>query len=867
MGYAKTTSLFLLLFCLLGVPSSAMAGFGIENFAVSARNADGTIDELAASHPFLLDVHLSMDTNVSGEPEGSVKTIKLDLPPGMVGNALAVPRCSPAEFQSTPPQCGGSTQVGILHGAITGMGHVNLPVFNLVSVPGHAATFGVMVNGEPILEQLNLAGTGAASSIRLSITLPAAPTIVDIQEEIWGVPADRAHDPERTCRGAADQQAGACLLGPEEPLLTLPASCGEPMRTTLAATSYDLPPVTAVATALSRDGGGNPRPLVGCEDIPFEPKFTATTDAAALSPTPLEIGIEVPQHESLGVTPAAPLAGLEIALPAGLTLNPSAGSWLAGCSPAAIAESPAGCPASSRLGSIVLHTPLIDHSLQGSVYLATPGANPFGTRYAIYLAIEDEAGGIAMKIPARLEADPADGRLIAVAPELPPVPIADLDLEFAGGPRAPLASPPSCGKYSTDAVFTPTTAPFAPPATRTSTFSTSTGPWGGACPPPEAERNAAPSLQAGTESPRAGGDSSLTIHLSREDADQHFGSFDLTLPPGLVANLGSAPIGTTVGDVRVRAGIGPEPSTLGGTVRLGGPYRGAPYSLEISVPAKVGPFDLGTIVQRAAIEVDPLTAQISVHSDPLPRILAGVPLELRSLSVDLDRPGFVRNPTSCEPMAIAGSATTSLGQTVPLSTRFQVGDCAALAFKPQLSLRLTGRLGRNGHPGLHAVYKGDPGGAAPAGLSFDLPPGELLDLGHVRALCPRQLAADRCPAGSLLGSLRLESPFLAGSAAGPIYLREPARGLPDLIAEVRSGGLRFVLHGRTFVRKGRLAVGFGSLPDIPLSRAVLDVPGGRSGILVNSRALCPRAGVVTGTATAHNGMKHRLRLRPQVGRC
>lgn len=856
--------LALVLLALLLLPGRAYAGFGVSEFTFAAVNADGTSDEIAASHPFALDVHLAMNAAGGGEPEGLLHGIQLDLPTGMMGNPAALPRCSPTEFEGFVPRCDGSTQIGIVRGVVTGLGQIQVPVYNLVPVQGAAAAFGGSANGNRFIQSLSLVGSGAAGSIRLSGTLPPEPQIVDVEEEIWGVPADPEHDAERICWSAGGSKIEGCPAGVgEKPLLTLPASCAEPMRTTLTATSLDSPPEVAVATDVSRDAGGDPWPLVGCELVPFDPKVTLQAEGAALAPTGLAVGIELPQQEAVGVTPTAPLTAFRIALPAGLALNPAAGSWLGSCPPAATS-----CPPSSRLGSVKLRTPLVDHELSGSIYLATPGANPFAARYAIYLAIEDEASGTSLKIPGRLDADASDGRLTAIVPEMPQVPFSDLELEFAGGARAPLASPPLCGRYSGDATLSPSTVPFEVPAQRAATFTLTSGERGAPCPPPEALRNPAPAFHAGSEGPVAGGGDPFVVRISRQDGDQHLGSFRLTLPPGLTANLASFPIGARVGSAQVNAGVGPEPARLEGSVYLGGPYEGAPYSLETVVPARVGPFDLGPIVQRAALEIDPVTAQISVRSDPLPQILGGVPLELRSLELDFDRPGFIRNPTSCEPMAITGTATTRLGQTAPLSDRFQVGDCAALAFHPKLSLGLSGALGRNGHPGVRAVLRGDPSGAALASAGFTLPAGELLDLGHLRELCPRGAPAAGCPRDSRLGNLRLISPFVDGALEGPIYLREPGRGLPGLVAEVRSGQLRFVLHGRTGSSGGRLTVRFGSLPDIPLSKAVLSLGGGRRGVVVNSRSLCARPGVATATATAHNGMQRRLQVSPHLkGSC
>jgi hypothetical protein len=754
-------------------------------------------------------------------------------------------------------------------------------VYNLATPQGFVAAFGIPLIEERFVQHLKLAGTGGSTSSRLNGTLPLEPVIVDVEEEIWGVPADPAHDQERVCQGANNQLIEGCSAGVEKrPLLTLPASCAEPLRATVTGTSLGPPSQTSVASAVSRDAGGNPQPLVGCEAVPFDPGVTFQTDAAALALTALTVGVEIPQHEAVGVTPAAPLAGLDIALPAGLAINPSAGPWLSGCPPAAIGlesppgveppvfgEGPTSCPASARLGSVTLGTPLVDHGLSGSIYLATSFANPFATRFAIYLVIEDEATGTILKIPGRLDADPAEGRLTATIPELPPLPFSDLELEFAGGPRAPLVNLAGCGRYATEATFTPSTAPFGVAVTRRAGFTISEGAGGTPCPPAEAERNAAPSFRAGTEVPVAGGSSPLSIHLSREDVDQRLGSFELTLPPGLTANLGSAPLGAAVGSVKVEAGLGPRPLALSGTVYLEGPYQGAPYSLKIVVPAQAGPFDLGTIVQRAALSINPDNAQISVRSDPFPQILAGVPLELRGLTVDLDRPGFIRNPTSCEPMAIAGSATTSLGQVVPLSDRFQVGDCAALPFNPKLAISLSGAIGRNGHPALRAVLRGDPDGAAPASMELALPGDELLDLRHIGALCSRGLAPDRCPPGSRLGGISFEGPFLATPLAGSVYLRAPKNRLPGLVADLRSGPLHLEVDGQ-IATAGRLSVRFPSIPDIPLSKAVLSLVGGRRGIIVNSRALCSRPSAAEASVSAHSGKRRRLRVPVRLGsRC
>jgi hypothetical protein len=861
---------------LLVAPAGA-AAFSVESFTVMARNADGTVDELAGTHPFSLEVHAAVDTTNSGGPAEPLRQVEVSLPPGLVGNSLDTPRCS----ADSPASCSGSNQVGILQFTAVGLGQVTVPVYNLSPAFGYAGAFGVTIGSESLVQQLRLSGVGGAGSIRLSSLISPSLGITEVDEQIWGVPADPAHDAERVCRSATGDIIEGCSSGAELlPLLTLPGSCSGPLVNKLTATSFGLSPVTAVAFALSRDASGNPRPLNGCAGVPFQPRLSVQSEGAALASSAFKVGLEVPQYEGADVTAAASVQRLEIKLPDGFALNPSAGSWLSGCPLAAVGlesapgteppdfdEEPAECPPSSGLGTVKLRTPLIDHELEGAIYLATPFANPMDSRYAIYLVIEDEATGTVLKVPARIDADAGNGRLTATIPELPQFPFEDLELEFSGGTRALLVSPTECGRYTTEADFTPSTAPFAPVAARSVGVTVDRGAGGAPCPQPEAGRSARPSLQAGTTGSVAGTESSLVIELSREDSDQHLGAFALTFPPGLIADLGSTPVGAEVGGVRVEAGVGPQPLALDGKAYLGGPYRGAPYSLTMVVPGHAGPFDLGTIVERVAVDFDPATAQVSVRADQLPQILEGVPLQLRAIRLDLDRAGFIRNPTSCEPMTIAGTATTSLGQTAPISSRFQVGECAQLAFSPKLSVRFSGALGANGHPTLRATLRTEPSGAALRSAAFTLPEYELLDLHHLRALCPQAAGVGQCPASSRLGTLSLQSPDLEAPLEGPVYLRVPSRRLPDLSAELSFGGSSFMLPGRTTTSHGTLGVSLESLPDIPLSTAVLTLSGGRRGILVNSRSLCGKRGPVGATFSAHNGMQRKLRVPVQVKGC
>jgi hypothetical protein len=842
------------LILLFASPASA-ARFAVETFSVTASNADGTIDLQAASHPFSLDVQASVSGGGSSTHEG-LQSIRISLPPGLVGAAPAIPQCAAITMERS--SCPGSAQVGVLRGKGPGIGQVEVPVYNIVPGSGFAASFGVSIAGEAVIQRLALVGTGVDSAVSLQSEESPGLTLTEIEEEIWGVPADPAHDPERVCWSTSDGTVEGCSSDAERvPLLTLPASCRAPLLTELSATSVGPPRVTATAAATSLDAFGNASPLSGCERVPFEPRLTEQSDSSALAPSAFNVNVELPQYAGAETTATAFVASLRVALPEGLTLNASAGAGLSGCSPAAIGlesasgsqpphldEDPTDCPLSSRLGTVKLATPLIDHELDGSIYLATPMANPFATRYAFYLVVEDEASGAVLKVPGRLDADAVDGRLTATIPELPPFPFSKLELEFSGGPRAPLVSPASCGRYTGDATFTPSTAPYDFPVMRSASLTFSSDVGGEPCPSPEAESNATPSFQAGTEVPVAGGGSSLAVRLSREDTDQHLSSFALTLPPGLIANLGSVPLGAPIGSVQAKVGVGPEPLAVDGAVYLEGPYRGAPFSLEAVVPAKAGPFDLGSITERATIDVNPATAQVSVAADPLPQIVDGVPVQLRSFAIDLDRSGFIRNPTSCEPMAITATATSSLNQVTPLSIPFQVGNCTGLPFKPKLSLGLSGIPYRGAHPGVRVTLRQRLGDANLSEATLTLPPTELLDNRHVKAVCPTdRFALGDCPKGSLVGRAKVWTALLGRLLEGNIYLRSSA-GLLPVLATSLEGEVHMTLVAKINSVHRRLRFHLAGIPDVPLEKVTLDLFGGKRGVIVDSGGLCsgnPRA--------------------------
>lgn len=860
---------------------SARADFGISAFTSTATNRDGSLDFEPGSHPYEYTIGLTMKLDASSEPEGTLGALRLDLPAGLLGNPLAVPRCLRQDFEGLNPRCPGDSQIGVVELLTPGFGSTRSPIYNLVPLPGTIASFGFGVSGFSGFEQASIRAGG---DYGLTETIDPVPSIQlqAISETLWGVPAEPTHDAERVCVGAAGAPVEGCASdAPPAPLLTLPTSCAAALETNVVVEEPQ--PFGAVAgkSAFSLDAGGTPASLIGCQSLPFRPAMTLGFESfASDSPTGVSVGLHLPQREAGHLSAAAALRDAVVELPDGIALNPPVAAGLGACSPAQIglksvpgdapgefSPAPAACPDAARIGSVEVDAPLVDHALTGGIYLATPYENPFGSLLAVYFVVDDEQSGIVLKLPVQLGADPGTGRLALRLDDAPQLPFEDLKLSFRGGPRAVLRTPPVCGTTRITARLTPWSAPEGRDAVLVNSLRTSP-PAGGAgrCPATEAQAPNKPGFTAGTLVPAAGAYSPFLLRLSRADGSQRLGRIEATLPSGLTGNLAGipycpeasvatarCPAASEVGSVDIAAGAGPSPLHLGGHVYLAGPYEGAPLSLEVLTPAVAGPFDLGTVAVRIALHVDPRSARIRAVSDPLPTILRGIPLDIRSLGLDLDRPSFALNPTSCEAQRIEASSSSSLGQTVRLAGRFQVGNCASLGFDPKVAVRLLGAAHRGAHPRLRAVVTGHPGDANVRNVAVTLPATGLLDNRHIRAVCSRErLAAGSCPQSSIVGQVKVWTPLLSRPLEGPVYLRSSKRRLPDLAASL-DGQVQIDLSASVRSVDGRLRVAFGALPDAPVSKFVLTMAGGRRGLLVNTGGVCARRPRVAVSLRAQSG--------------
>lgn len=851
-------------------------------------------------------------------PDEAARDIEVGLPEGIVGDPTAVPPCPNEDFTQVEREtfhtdCEDASAVGIAgveanFGPLeTGPGHLfYVPVYNLRPLPGEAARLGFIVLNEPVTIDVGVSQSAPYRVVARITKIPQPVQFFAAELQIWGNPASPEHDTQRGhCIKSNDFSGspvseGSCPpsgITAEEPFLTLPRACDGPLRTSFSADSWELPGTFVTEDAPSTLAFG------GCEALEFGPTIAARpTATSAESPTGLDFDLDVddPRLIEPDGTADSDIEKVVVTLPEGVTTNPSVANGLAACTLAqyrAITIEPgSGCPGASKVGSVEVETPLLKGTiLNGSIYVAKQGDNTFDNLLTIYMVLRDSNLGILIKLPGRVDPNPSTGQLTTTFAELPQVPFSHLHLHFKEGARAPLITPGTCGTYTARALLYPYSHPAAP-RIDTASFEVNAGANGTGCVASPSQLPHAPKFSAGTLSPSAGTYSPFVMKLSRDDGSQQFSRISTTLPEGLIGKLAgipycpeagiaqasarsgegegaleaagpSCPQASEVGTVLASAGSGPEPLYVTGHVYLAGPYNGAPLSLEIISPAIAGPFDLGVVAVRVALQVDPFSVLITATSDPIPTILHGLPLDLRSIAVDMSRPGFTVNPTSCEPKAIIGSATSTFGAVAPLSQYFQVSGCGALKYKPKLRLRLTGATKRTGHPALRAVVTAPARGAYAntARIQVGLPHSEFLDQGNLDKVCTQpELKSATCPKGSVYGHVKVWTPLFEKPLQGNVYIGVGfGHKLPDLVTEL-NGQVRVLLHGRvdTTRRKG-LRNTFEFVPDAPYSRVVLQLKGGKKyGLLENSENICRKAQRASARFVAQNGRA--VQLRPRI---
>jgi hypothetical protein len=894
---------------LVGVSAPAASAIEFESLGASYTDIDGHAERQAGAHPDVTFTFRVPEGEPGENPNFPEKTFpierahrnQVDLPVGLIGNPSVAETCADSLMKVTGngngSACPVNAQVGVAE--VFGVLTSKTPVYNMKVPTGSPAQFaftilGVVVKLTPSVRADDYGITMDSGTI--SQGLP----ILGAEVTLWGVPADSAHDFQRFAPqfGGLFYAAPAASTLPRQSFLSTATSCPGTPETFSARLDGWESIGQFDSASFSSDFDGEPFINTGCDLPPFEPTIEARpTTNMADAPSGLDVSLKIPQNTDPDGLSTAHLKNASVTLPAGMTVNPSSANGLGACSPSEVGlVSPIGqpkaifngadatCPNASKLGTVEVNTPLIDHPLKGAIYLAEQNNNPFASLLALYISVEDPQTGITIKLAGQPVPDPATGRLTVDFDNNPQLPFQELKVNLYTGPRAALKTPAACGQFTTRTTMTPWTSPYGANANPSDTFPITRGAGGGACLGAESQAPNKPTFSAGTVDPTAGTYSPFVMKLTRADGSAPIKAIDATLPKGLLgklagisycpeANLAAAagksgkaeqaapscPAASRIGSVTVGAGAGSNPLYVGGNAYLAGPYKGAPLSLAIVTPAVAGPFDLGTVVVRTALNVDPESTQLHAVSDPIPTILQGIPLDIRQIALNIDRPSFTLNPTSCDPSAVTGSALSVFGTSALLTDRFQVGGCNALGFKPKLALALKGGTARGQYPALRAQLKARAGDANIAKAVVSLPHSEFLAQEHIRTICTRvQFAANTCPAGSIYGKAKAWSPLLDKPLSGPVYLRSSSNDLPDLVADL-GGQIRVSLVGRIDSIRGGIRNSFELVPDAPVSKFTLQMQGGKKGLLVNSRNLCKSVNKAQADFSAQNGKSAALR--------
>jgi hypothetical protein len=871
--------------------SSSQPGFGFSGWDVWFTNADGTPDTQAGSHPYDATFALGFNELAHGHPPlagGEVRNLEVDLPPGLFGDPTAVPRCTRAQLGGG--ECPAQAQVGVAGIGLANVGGggtdllQQVSVFNMIPPPGVPAEFGIAAAGFHALLDAGVrsgAGYGLVEHVNNISRVELDKSIITL----WGVPAEASHDFQRNAASNGKEEcASGCPVGIiPKPFLTLPTSCAGPQAFTVRGlATYTDPNARTEATVVTHDSNDNPSGFAGCERLSIEPSLSAIPDTGfADTPTGLTVDVKVPQETLTlpNALVASTIKNTTVTLPGGVVINPGQAAGLQACqAPEANVhgEGPQSCPAASKVGTVKVKSPLLEGTLEseleGNVYVLQ--SNPPN----LQLLLAFSADGLYFKLVANVHLNETTGQLTTTLSETPELPFTDFKLLFSGGAQAALATPTGCGTYTTASDFTPWTSPFGEDVLSSSGFQIVGGPGGGAC--PSSPLPFGPSLIAGATTDQAGGFTNFSLLLQNGDGQQRIEKLQFKAPPGLSGMISQVPLcqepqagqgtcsaSSQIGHAVVASGPGPyplvipEPGQPPAPIYLTGPYKGAPFGLSIVTPVIAGPFNLGTVITRARVEVDPHTAQITVTTDPLPQIIDGVPTDLRTINSVIDRPGFIFNPTNCDPSSFSGTAwgtpppgAGGPGTTASISSHFQVGSCRGLEFAPKFSVSTSGKTSKAN------------GASLTAKVSYpNAPQGTQADIGSVKVELPKQLPSRLttlqkactdaqfeanpagCPSASFIGHAVVHTPVLPVPLEGPaVFVSHGGEAFPSLTVVLQGDGVTVDLVGATFINKaGVTSTTFKTVPDAPFSTFELTLPQGPFSALAANGDLCASTRTVT----------------------
>jgi hypothetical protein len=818
----------------------------------------------------------------------AAKTVTFEAPEGIFGNPNAVPRCTAADFARN--ECPASSQVGVITVWAYHNGNPEdllgtAPLFDTEPTASETARlqFVVPVVKIPIAIPVRVR-TGSDWGLSFSVTEISQKTpLRKVKMTVWGAPLLETHESERFPVGSPENTPGCeeqehafeCISTPGEanehvqPLIDNPTICtGKLLRTELIVQSYQEP--SSVETAESHY-----EPTDGCEAQSFNPVLTASlTTPNADSASGLNIGFIVPQRLELAPSPSE-LRSTTLTLPEGLTINPDAADGQSACKDSEAnfgSEGPSNCPDNAKIGTVTIGTPALNEPLRGSLYIGEPKP---GNQYRVFMIFG--GSGINGKLVGKFLPDPLTGRVTAVFEDLPQVPFEEFDLHLFASDRALMATPKSCTFYNLTAHFTPWNDALSS-QNSTQLVGISSGPGGRPC--PGLIRPFEPRLVAGSSNALAGAFSSFHLKLDRDDGDQFLGELNFRMPPGFTGdlrgisycsegaiaaaaqNLGrseqaapSCPASSEVGTMNVAAGPGSHPFHAVGKMYLAGPFKGAPLSAVAVTPAVAGPYDYGVVVVRVALHIDPQTAQVFAASDTVPSIIGGIPIRMRSIQVNIDKPSFTINPTNCSAFTVDSQGIGDQGTVTDFSSYFHAVNCRALGFKPKMSVKQIGRKGtrRSVNPKLQLDLKTRPGDANIRSVSVTLPSAFEIDQRHLGNICSeRELTEKQCAGRTAIGKATTTTPLLDNPLSGAVYAVSGTGGLPKL-AFILDGQVKLVPRAEAKTVKGRLKTTAPVVPDAPIGHFSLTVFGGKSGYLVNTRDICKNPPVVQVGYTGQNG--------------
>jgi hypothetical protein len=873
----------------------AAAPFGVSSFTAKLTDMGGSADTEAGSHPFEMTMGFSFNIGALEAEGGPLvtadpKDIEIALPAGLIGDPRAVPQCSQVSFQTVAgfKNCPSDAQVGTLRLFFygSGTGEQEAPIYSVTPPPGESAELGFSVNSTHIPMFLHVRSDGDYGLTAQALEVSEADPIQAAIFTLWGTPADPSHDKSR--RGLPNCNGEGCPSGvTPAPFLRLPTGCqAGPLPVAVAVDSWQSPESPPRSSTTARDPLA---PLTACDQLSFSPSISVQPETTqADRPSGYTVDLRIPQNRDPGGRGTADLKQAVVALPVGTVISPSAADGLQGCSDAQFglkSLSPASCPPASQIGTLRIVTPLLASPLEGQVFLGAPNCSPCTPADAqsgnmVRLFLQAQASGVIIKLLGTTSVDQSTGQLTTTFEENPQLPFEDLTLTLNGGERAPLANPSTCAiplrsasrltPYSGETPAEPQSEPFEVSG----------------CPAPMFS----PAFIAGTAGNRAGAFSPEVVSFSRTDQSQDFEAITLHTPPGLLgmlphvelcpepqARAGTCAPQSQIGTATVAAGPGSSPLYLSGKVFVTGPYRGAPFGLSILVPAIAGPFNLGNVNIRAAVDVDHAIAALTIASDPFPQGLDGIPLQIKRVDLNLGRENFMFNPTNCRRLAVNATLRSVQGASAAMSSPYQAAGCASLPFKPRFTALTHAHTSKANGVYLHVKVASSTGQANIAKVKVDLPRQLPARLTTLQSACLAEVFdanPAECPAASLVGIASVVTPVLRGALIGPAYLvSHGSVAFPDLEIVLQGEGVTLVLDSRTRIRRGITSSTFGSVPDVPISTFDLVLPEGPHSVLaanLRGRAkgsMCRQRLAVPTAITGQNGAIVRQTTRIAVSGC